>query len=176
MTRLVPASIFNELRNDPFLVGFDQIFDRLVSTGTASAQAPSYPPYNIVKVNETDFRIELAVAGFKEEELSITVLEDKLTVESNKDHSASGGEEKLLHQGIAERNFKRIWTLSPTVRVTGALFEDGFLSVFLKNEIPEEAKPQKIKIQNYTLSGEDRKKLWKGTDDDSAEGPQVLNE
>ena len=63
---------------------------------------------------------------------------------------ASGGEEKLLHQGIAERNFKRIWTLSPTVRVTGAQFEDGFLSVFLKNEIPEEAKPKTIKINNST--------------------------
>ena len=161
MTRLVPASIFNELRNDPFLVGFDQIFDRLVSTGTASAQAPSYPPYNIVKVNETEFRIELAVAGFKEEELSITVLEDKLTIESDKDHSASGGGEQLLHQGIAERNFKRTWTLSPTVRVTGAMFQDGFLSVFLKNEIPEEAKPKTIKINNGI--------------DDSAEGPQVLN-
>lgn len=161
MTRLVPASIFNELRNDPFLVGFDQIFDRLVSTGTASAQAPSYPPYNIVKVNDSEFRIELAVAGFKEEELSITVLEDKLTIESDKDHSASGGGEQLLHQGIAERNFKRTWTLSPTVRVTGALFQDGFLSVFLKNEIPEEAKPKTIKINNGI--------------DDSAEGPQVLN-
>ena len=161
MTRLVPASIFNELRNDPFLVGFDQIFDRLVSTGTASAQAPSYPPYNIVKVNDSEFRIELAVAGFKEEELSITVLEDKLTIESDKDHSASGGGEQLLHQGIAERNFKRTWTLSPTVRVTGAMFEDGFLSVFLKNEIPEEAKPKTIKINNGI--------------DDSAEGPQVLN-
>lgn len=161
MTRLVPASIFNELRNDPFLVGFDQIFDRLVSTGTASAQAPSYPPYNIVKVNDSEFRIELAVAGFKEEELSITVLEDKLTIESDKDHSASGGGEQLLHQGIAERNFKRTWTLSPTVRVTGAMFQDGFLSVFLKNEIPEEAKPKTIKINNGI--------------DDSAEGPQVLN-
>ena len=161
MTRLVPASIFNELRNDPFLVGFDQIFDRLVSTGTASAQAPSYPPYNIVKVNDSEFRIELAVAGFKEEELSITVLEDKLTIESYKDHSASGGGEQLLHQGIAERNFKRTWTLSPTVRVTGAMFQDGFLSVFLKNEIPEEAKPKTIKINNGI--------------DDSAEGPQVLN-
>jgi molecular chaperone IbpA len=169
MTRLVPASIFNELRNDPFLVGFDQIFDRLLSTGAGSVQTPSYPPYNIVKVNDDEFRIELAVAGFKEEELSVTVLDDKLTIESNKDHSASGGHEKLLHQGIAERNFKRTWTLSPTVQVTGALFEDGFLSVFLRNEI-EEAKPQKIKIENYTLSGEDRKKLWR------ARKPQVLNE
>ena len=153
LTNRVP-SIFNDLRNDPFLVGFDQIFDRLISTGVGTGQAASYPPYNVVKVNESDFRIELAVAGFNEEEIEITVLDDKLTIESNKDHSASGGGETLLHQGIAERNFKRTWTLSPTVRVAGAMFDNGFLSVFLKNELPEEKKPQKIKINNGVSGGD----------------------
>jgi molecular chaperone IbpA len=144
-------AVFNQLRSDPFLLGFDQLFDRLVSSSAGTAQATSYPPYNIVKVSDTEFRIELAIAGFNEEELSVTVHEEKLTVESDKDHSAEGGDERFLHQGIAERNFKRTWTLSPTIRVTGAKFEDGFLSVFLRNEVPEKNKPKTIHINNgYT--------------------------
>ena len=143
-------TVFEQLRNDPFLLGFDQLFDRLVSSGVGTAQATSYPPYNIVKVTDNEFRIELAIAGFNEEELSVTVKDDKLTVESDKDHSASGGGERFLHQGIAERNFKRTWTLSPTIQVTGASFENGFLTVFLRNEVQED-KSKKIHINNgYT--------------------------
>jgi molecular chaperone IbpA len=153
LTNRVP-SIFNDLRNDPFLVGFDQIFDRLVSTGVGTGQAASYPPYNIVKVNDDEFRIELAVAGFDETEIDVTVQEDKLTVTSIKDHGSSGGGETFLHQGIAERNFKRTWTLSPTIQVTGATFENGFLSVFLRNVIPEAKKPRKIRITNGVDEGE----------------------
>ena len=137
-------TVFNELRQDPFLVGFDQFFDRLLSTGVGSTQAASYPPYNIVKVTEDTFRIELAIAGFDESEIDVTVQDDKLTVESNKDHVASGGEETLIHQGIAERNFKRVWTLSPTIVVTGASFVNGLLTINLKNDIPEKEKPRKI--------------------------------
>ena len=93
-------TVFNELRQDPFLVGFDQFFDRLLSTGVGSTQAASYPPYNIVKVSDSEFRIELAVAGFTEDEIDVTVQDDKLTVESRKDHSVDGGGEVLLHQGL----------------------------------------------------------------------------
>ena len=139
-------TIVTQLRNDPFLLGFDQLFDRLVSSGVGSAQATSYPPYNIVKVADDEFRIELAIAGFNEEEIEVTVHEDKLTVESTKDHSAFGGGEVLIHQGIAERNFKRTWTLSPTIRVTDATFSNGLLNINLVNEIPEEKKPKKITI------------------------------
>tara|TARA_R110000751_G_scaffold81990_3_gene165145 strand:- start:56 stop:550 length:495 start_codon:yes stop_codon:yes gene_type:complete len=145
------GTVFDQLRSDPFLLGFDQLFDRLVSSSASTAQATSYPPYNIVKVSDTEFRIELAIAGFYENEIEITVHEDKLTVESDKDHSAEGGGERFLHQGIAERNFKRTWTLSPTIKVTGASFENGFLSVFLQNEVPEKDKPRTIDINNgYT--------------------------
>ena len=143
-------TIVTQLRNDPFLLGFDQLFDRLVSTGVGTSQAASYPPYNIVKVSDNEFRIELAVAGFDEKEIEVTVQEDKLTIESLKDHSASGGGEVLIHQGIAERNFKRTWTLSPTIRVTGATFENGFLSVNLVNELPEEKKPRRIALNGIT--------------------------
>jgi molecular chaperone IbpA len=137
-------TVFNELRQDPFLVGFDQFFDRLLSTGVGSTQAASYPPYNIVKVSDSEFRIELAVAGFTEDEIDVTVQDDKLTVESRKDHSVDGGGEVLLHQGIAERNFKRVWTLSPTIVVDSAKFVNGLLTINLKNETPEKEKPRKI--------------------------------
>jgi molecular chaperone IbpA len=137
-------TVFNELRQDPFLVGFDQFFDRLLSTGVGSTQAASYPPYNIVKVSDSEFRIELAVAGFTEDEIDVTVQDDKLTVESRKDHSVDGGGEVLLHQGIAERNFKRVWTLSPTIAVDSAKFVNGLLTINLKNETPEKEKPRKI--------------------------------
>jgi len=148
MTRI--PSIFNELRSDPFLVGFDQIFDRLLSTSVGTGQAATYPPYNIVRVTENEFRIDLAIAGFNEDEVSVTVQDDRLTVESNKDHS---GKETHIHQGIAERNFKRTWTLSPTIVVTDATFENGLLSINLLNEIPEKVKPRKIDINGGTAEG-----------------------
>jgi molecular chaperone IbpA len=145
MTRLVPTNVFNDLRHDPFLVGFDQFFDRLLSTGVGTTQAASYPPYNIVKITDDEFRIEIAIAGFAEDEVEVTVQDDKLTVESIKDHSAEENvDEVMLHRGIAERNFKRVWTLSPTIAVTGAKFVNGLLTISLKNEVPEKLKPRKI--------------------------------
>ena len=140
------TTVFDQLRNDPYLVGFDQLFDRLISSGAGNAQAAAYPPYNIVKKSQDNFAIEIALAGFDESEIDVSVKEDTLTIESLKDHSASGGGESFIHQGIAERNFKRVWTLSPTVKVTGASFVNGLLSVHLVNEIPEEKKPRKIKL------------------------------
>ena len=143
------TTLFDNLRNDPFLVGFDQLFDRLVSSGAGTVRGAAYPPYNIVKKGENNFAIEVALAGFDESEIEVSVKDDTLTIESKKDHSASGGGDQILHQGIAERNFKRAWTLSPTVKVAGASFVNGFLSVNLVNEVPEEKKPRVIEINGY---------------------------
>ena len=165
-TRLTSSDIpglVNILRSDPFLLGFDQVFDRLVSSGIGSASTATYPPYNIVKNGEDTFAIEIALAGFAEEEIDVSVKEDTLTVESLKDHSASGGGDTYIHQGIAERNFKRVWTLSPTIIVAGASFENGLLSINLKNEIPEDKRARKIKI---------KKGAWVPPTGD----PQILNE
>ena len=138
-------TIVTQLRNDPFLLGFDQLFDRLISYGVGTAQASSYPPYNIVRsANSDNFAIEIALAGFEAEEIDVTVKEDTLTVESAKDHNADSA--VYVHQGIAARNFKRSWTLSPTIKVTEASFVNGLLIVNLVNEIPEEKKPKKITI------------------------------
>ena len=148
------TTLFDTLRNDPFLVGFDQLFDRLVSSGAGTVRGAAYPPYNIVKKGENNFAIEVALAGFDESEIEVTVKDDILTIESKKDHSASGGGEQFLHQGIAERNFKRTWTLSPTVKVSGASFVNGFLSVNLVNEIPEEKKARVIELNSDAAAGD----------------------
>ena len=151
-------AVFNQLRSDPFLLGFDQLFDRLVSSSAGAAQATAYPPYNIVRnANSDSFAIEIALAGFEEEEINVTVKEDNLTVESFKDHSADSAE--YVHQGIAARNFKRSWTLSPTIKVTGASFVNGLLIVSLHNEIPEDKIRKTIAINGS-----------------QANDPQALNE
>jgi molecular chaperone IbpA len=148
------TTLFDNLRNDPFLVGFDQLFDRLVSSGAGTVRGAAYPPYNIVKKGKDNFAIEVALAGFDESEIEVTVKDDTLTIESLKDHSASGGGDQILHQGIAERNFKRAWTLSPTVKVAGASFVNGFLSVNLVNEVPEEKKPRVIELNSDAVAGD----------------------
>ena len=156
VSTLTLPNIFNDLRNDPFLVGFDQFFDRVGSrvVGTAS-QATSYPPYNIVRKGEDEFAIEIALAGYSEDNLQVTVQEDTLTVECE----GVPTEENYVHRGIAKRSFVRKWTLSPTIIVSGASFTNGLLSIDLVNEIPEAKKPRTININNGT-----------------AGDPQILNE
>ena len=157
---VVRHSIFNELRNDPFLVGFDHLFDRLISSGIGTTQqATSYPPYNIVKNGENDFSIEVALAGYSEDDIQVVVQEDTLTVGCGKLDYDKTDETSYIHRGIAKRSFSRKWTLSPTVVVVGASFVDGLLSISLQNEIPEAKKPRRIHLNNGT-----------------AEGPQSLNE
>ena len=153
MTRITTSnfpSIFNDLRNDPFLVGFDQIFDRVLSSSVGNAQQTSYPPYNIVKGPDDTFSIEIALAGFTESDLQVTVHEDTLTVESKKNDSIESPE--YIHQGIAKRSFKRAWTLSPTIEVTGAEFVNGMLIVRLVNVVPEEKKPRTINIGTSSVN------------------------
>ena len=144
MTRLVPASIFNELRNDPFLVGFDQIFDRLVSTGTASAQAPSSPPYNIVKKENGVYEITLAAAGFQKDDISISLEKGTLTIKG--ELTRADDQIEYLYKGIAERNFMRSFKLAEYVEVENAEFKDGILRVSLIRNIPAEQMPQQIQI------------------------------
>lgn len=154
-------NFFNELKNDPFLVGFDHFFDRVGSRfdGVGSrvagtAQATSYPPYNIVKNSEDNFAIEIALAGYSENDVQVEVKEDTLSVscgklDYNKDEARS-----YIHRGIAKRSFERKWTLSPTVVVTGASFVNGLLSISLQNEIPESQKPRTIVINGDAGSPE----------------------
>ena len=129
-----------------FAVGFDQMFDELLRH-TSNSNSNNYPPYNVVKHSEDKFSIELAVAGFKEGDIDITVEKNQLTVKGEKAIELSESVE-YLHRGISARNFYRNWTLADHVEVIGARVEDGILTIQLERQVPEEQKPKKIAI-NY---------------------------
>lgn len=130
------------LRNDPFFVGFDRIFDR-VNAASKLTTAQKYPPYNIVKTDESHYLIELAVAGFGEDDLDIELHDGLLTICGNVQSST---EDNYVYKGIANRSFERRFTLADTVHVEGVELHQGILTVKLKNVIPEEKKPRKILI------------------------------
>ena len=125
-----------------FAVGFDNMFDELMRHTT---QQTNYPPYNIVKQSEDAFSIELAVAGFKDGEINITVERNQLTVKGEQVIELNENVE-YLHRGISARNFIRSWTLADHVEVVGAKSENGILTISLERKIPEEQKPKQIAI------------------------------
>ena len=127
-----------------FAVGFDHMFDELLRQ-TAGTNSTNYPPYNVVKHSEDKFSIELAVAGFKEGDIDITVEKNQLTVKGEKAIELNENVE-YLHRGISARNFQRSWTLADHVEVAGAEVRDGILTVQLERQVPEEQKPKKIAI------------------------------
>lgn len=135
----------------PATVGFDRLlstmeeFDRMLE----GAKVPTYPPYNIIKVNETDYSIEIAVSGFKRDEIEITTEENKLFV-NGAIKTTSSDSRQYLHKGIGTRNFAHKFTLSDTIIVKGADIVDGLLVINLENQIPEEKKPRKIEIGKNT--------------------------
>ena len=131
---------------DPFFsrtVGFERIFDRLNHIAEENAATPSYPPYNIIRHSDDKFDIEIAVAGFKEEELNVEYKDNTITVEGTKEEKA---EEGYAHRGIANRSFRRTWHLEDYTEAVGAELKDGLLRVRLEKIIPEEMKPKKINI------------------------------
>ena len=124
-------------------VGFDRmarLLDQMSSEG-----APSYPPYNIEKIGDDDYRVTMAVAGFGEGDLEIEVKENVLTVSGNLDKEKEGAK-SYLHRGIATRAFERRFNLADHIKVTGATLENGLLHVDLVREVPEALKPRQIKI------------------------------
>ena len=124
------------------VVGFDRLAD-LLETATADA-ATGYPPYNIERTEENAYRVDIAVAGFRPEELDIEVKENLLTVTGRK--AANDEPRRFLHRGLAERNFDRKFQLADYVVVTDANLADGLLSISLKRELPEALKPRRIEI------------------------------
>ncbi|MCR5878680.1 Hsp20 family protein [Phenylobacterium sp. J367] len=125
------------------VVGFDRLAD-LLETATTEAATTGYPPYNIERTDENAYRIEIAVAGFRPEELNVEVKENLLTVTGRK--AANDEARRYLHRGLAERNFERRFQLADYVVVTDANLADGLLSISLKREIPEALKPRRIEI------------------------------
>lgn len=126
-------------------VGFDRLLDAFsdLENTLPENKAASYPPYNIIKRGEHDYVIEIAVAGFRRDELDITFEGRKLTVTGKVNSERSG---EYLHRGVAMREFTHSFTLAETVVVNSADLEDGMLVVRLQNVIPEEKKPRKILI------------------------------
>ena len=126
------------------LIGFDRVFDAVQRLHTVEGgQSNSFPPYNIKKLDDENYEITLALAGFKKSELSVVVEDGSLVVKGEQEKS----EDEFLHKGIAERNFTRTWALADEVKVSGSKLEDGVLTISLVHEIPEEKKPIDIKIK-----------------------------
>ena len=130
-----------------FGIGFDNIFDELMRINAQQTNV-NYPPYNIVKHSEDAFAIELAVAGFREGDINITVEKNVLTIkgEQTQDLDELVQEVEYLHRGISARNFTRTFTLADHVEVLGAKAENGILKISLERQIPEEQKPKTIAI------------------------------
>jgi len=124
------------------VVGFDRLADLLDAAGAETSNG--YPPYNIERTDENAYRIEIAVAGFRPEDLTIEVKENLLTVQGRK--AANDQAKRYLHRGLAERNFERKFQLADYVVVTDAHLADGLLSLSLKRELPEALKPRRIEI------------------------------
>jgi molecular chaperone IbpA len=123
-------------------IGFDRMANLLDSV--ARDAKPSYPPYNIERLDENDYRITMAVAGFTEDDLEITSEQNTLVISGRQEDDSEG--RNFLHRGIAARNFERKFQLAEHVKVTAARLENGLLHVDLVREIPEAMKPRKIAI------------------------------
>ena len=126
-------------------IGFDRLGQLLDELNTF--ETPSYPPYNIERLEENSYRITMAVAGFAPEELNLEMKDNTLTVSGKKtDRTEGKGPGQFLHQGIAARSFERRFQLADYVEVVGADMENGLLHINLKREIPESMKPRTIQI------------------------------
>jgi len=140
-------SYTTDMLNDPFFIGFDSLLNKLNRPVQGST---NYPPYNLMKTGDDTFLIELAVAGFSEEEIDIEVQDGTLTIKGE-DTRYDSDKVSYIHKGIATRNFERKFTLADTIQVDGASMHNGVLSVKLVNVIPEEKKPRKIPIGSPEL-------------------------
>ena len=150
--------MFN-LLNSPFFVGFERIHDRMNQfNDTLSKNVPSYPPYNIHK-DDDQYIIEMAVAGFTEDDIDIEVQDDVLKVVGSA--STSTNSSSYLHRGIANRGFTRNFNLAETIEVKSASLDNGMLQICLENIVPENKKPRKVGINKK---------------EESKEEPRLLNE
>lgn len=127
------------------MVGFDRVANMLDAAQRLDG-SQGYPPYNIEKTGDNDFRIELAVAGFSEDTLDIESKEGVLTVTGKTDATEDGEKREFLHRGIAERSFIRRFQLADHVIVKGAELQNGLLRIDLERQLPEAMKPRKIAI------------------------------
>ena len=125
-------------------IGFDRIFDELNRTFATTGNFGTYPPYNIIKMDDTHYVVEVAVAGFRENELDVELREGVLTVTG--EQVKPENETQYLHKGISARSFTRTFTLAEHMEVRGATVTNGILAIDLEHVIPEEKLARKIAI------------------------------
>lgn len=126
------------------LVGFDRIFDDM-ERRFANSVSNNYPPYNIARLEENLYEIEIAVTGFNKQEIAVTVEQDKLSITGQKEERIDDGIE-FLHRGLALRDFERTFTLADHMKIESAEIKNGVLTIRIEREIPEEMKPRVIDI------------------------------
>ena len=146
MTNTSLARLFDIPSFDKFFVGYEPMLKRFEEAQTTLAKViPNYPPYNIVKVDENKYVIEMAVAGFGKHNLDLEFQDGSLIISGN---SAIGNDEEnqYLYKGIADRSFSRKFSLADTVEIKNAELVNGMLKVWLENIIPDSKKPKKIEI------------------------------
>ena len=132
-----------DLFKDPFFIGFNRTLDRLNTVHTAAVNQ-SYPPYNIFKVDEDTYRVDLALAGFDKKDIDVSVDNETLIV---KGEVTTEDTAETIHKGIATRKFTRTFALGEYMEVVGAEFKNGMLSVNVERIVPEDKKPKSIKIK-----------------------------
>jgi molecular chaperone IbpA len=126
----------------PTYVGFDRLFNEMLKTQSRGKSVPQYPPYNLIKDGE-NYTIEMAMAGLTDKDIDIVLEERTLTISYDKTEETR---ENLVHQGLAQRSFKRSFNLADDIEIKKATLKNGLLSVEMERIIPEEKKPVKIKI------------------------------
>jgi len=133
-----------DLFKDPFFIGFDRALDTWSHAQTVSS-ATNYPPYNVIKLDEDNFVVELAVAGFAKTDINLSTADGKLIVKG--ELSTEDNDSKFIHRGIAARKFTREWALGEYMEVKAAELKDGMLKIDIVRILPEEKKPKTIKIK-----------------------------
>jgi len=152
-------------------VGFDRLFDMLENSGLGNA-GENYPPFDLIRTGENDYRIELAVAGFKPGEIDITAQQNVLIVTGKKKDEQEDRGSDYIYRGIATRSFERRFALADHIQVRGADLKDGLLAIELVREIPEAMKPRKIDIGGASRQGEERSAIGGGTRQDQQPASQ----
>ena len=131
-----------DLFNDPFFIGWNRDLARLNNAHKTNSQ--SYPPYDLLKLDEDTYRLSVAVAGFTKDDISVTVEDGSLVI---KGESVEATDAEVVHKGIASRKFVRSFALGEYMEVTGADLKDGMLNISIDRIVPEEKKPKTIKIK-----------------------------
>jgi molecular chaperone IbpA len=138
--------MLNSVFNDPFFVGFN----RELQKATNIYNSGNFPPYNIAQVDEDHFIIQLAVAGFGEDDLEVIYQDGTVVIKGNKQEEGA----EYIHKGIATRKFTREFVLGSYLEITSANIDNGVLNVYLERNLPESMKPRQIKIVRGTLTNE----------------------